>query len=123
LLSSMPKPDGFFDPKSPGGTPTPPETPQPPAANGAPAAPATPEPAPASGAAAASRPAPPAGGGGSGLNFANSDLAFSGTHLFMGNFHGFNTYGVEDPKKPKLLASIVCPGGQGDVSVRGNLLF
>ena len=27
------------------------------------------------------------------------------------------------PTKPQLLASVVCPGGQGDVSVYGNLLF
>ena len=26
-------------------------------------------------------------------------------------------------RKPKLIASVVCPGGQGDVSVYGNLLF
>jgi hypothetical protein len=57
------------------------------------------------------------------LAFANSDLAFAGDRLFVGNFHGFNTYNVEDPTTPKHLASVVCPGGQGDVSVVGNLLF
>ena len=67
-------------------------------------------------------PKPPAPPRGSGLNFANSDLAFSGQHLFIGNFNGFNVYDLADGRKPKLLASIVCPGGQGDVSVHGNLL-
>src|SRR5206468_2941126 len=57
------------------------------------------------------------------LAFANSDLAFQGTHLFMGSFHGYNTYDIERPTKPKLAASIVCPGGQGDVSIHGTLLF
>jgi hypothetical protein len=135
LVSSMPKPEGFFDPKNPAGIPTPPETapaaagspgatPAPDAA-AAPAAPATGAPAAGAPADGAPRPGPPPGGGGGGasLNFANSDLAFSGTHLIMGNFHGFNTYGIEDARKPRLLASIVCPGGQGDVSVHGNLLF
>ncbi len=43
--------------------------------------------------------------------------------MVMGNFHGFNAYDIESAKSPRLLASIVCPGGQGDVSIYGNLLF
>ena len=58
-----------------------------------------------------------------GLNFANSDLAFKGNTLFMGNFYGFNFYDIEDPRAVKLRASIPCPGGQGDLSVYGYLLF
>ncbi len=57
------------------------------------------------------------------LAFANSDLAFQGNHLFMGNFYGMNIYDISDPLKTRLLTSIVCPGGQGDVSVHKNLLF
>ena len=57
------------------------------------------------------------------LLFTNSDLAFSGNHVVVGNYHGFNTYNIERANKPQLLASVVCPGGQGDVSTWGNLLF
>ena len=57
------------------------------------------------------------------LNFANTDLAFADNFVFEGNYHGFNTYNVEDPLSPQLLGSVVCPGGQGDVSVIGNLLI
>jgi hypothetical protein len=57
------------------------------------------------------------------LNFANSDLAFQGNHVFLGNFSGFNIYDVENTRKPRIVTSIVCPGGQGDVSIYGNLLF
>ena len=57
------------------------------------------------------------------LNFANSDIAFAGDIVFEGNFHGFNTYNVEDPTEPRLYGSVVCPGGQGDVSVVGDLLI
>src|SRR5262245_11674086 len=57
------------------------------------------------------------------LAFANSDLAFQGNHLFMGNFYGVNIYDISDPAKAQLVTSMVCPGGQGDVSVYKNLMF
>ena len=105
LVSTLPKPDGFFDPGQPAGVASPPEG------------------AAAAGVRSAAPPSMPASAPADGLAFANSDLAFRGTHLFMGNFHGFNTYDIENTNRPRLLASIVCPGGQGDVSVHGNLLF
>src|SRR5262245_13032695 len=102
-IASRFKPDGFFDPTLTAGTATPPERdPNLPLLD--------PD-------------APPDPRFSNMLAFANSDLAFSGTHLFLGNFNGFNTYDIERPGKPKLSASIVCPGGQGDVSVHGHLLF
>jgi hypothetical protein len=105
LVSTQPKPAGFFDPKEPAGEPTPPERTPPP-----------PDDDPETG------PTPPPRRGG-GLNFANSDFAFQGSHYIQGNFHGFNIYEISNPKEPKVIASIVCPGGQGDVSVYGRLLF
>jgi hypothetical protein len=57
------------------------------------------------------------------LAFANSDFAFQGTTLFQGNFYGINFYDISNPHNITLLTSLVCPGGQGDVSVYGNLLF
>jgi len=57
------------------------------------------------------------------LAFANSDLAFQGNHLFQGNFYGVSIFDIADPAHTKLLTSLVCPGGQGDVSVYKNLLF
>jgi hypothetical protein len=57
------------------------------------------------------------------LAFANSDLAFQGNHLFQGNFYGVNIYDISNPAQAALLTSMVCPGGQGDVSVYKNLLF
>jgi hypothetical protein len=57
------------------------------------------------------------------LAFANSDFAFEGNHLFQGNFYGVNIYDISDPANTKLMTSLVCPGGQGDVSVYKNLLF
>lgn len=57
------------------------------------------------------------------LAFANSDFAFQRTHLFQGNFYGINFYDISNPAKVSLITSLVCPGGQGDVSVYGHLLF
>ena len=57
------------------------------------------------------------------LAFANSDLAFEGSHLFQGNFSGVSIYDISNPASAKLLTALVCPGGQGDVSVYKNLLF
>ena len=57
------------------------------------------------------------------LAFANSDFAFQGNHLFQGNFYGVNIFDISNPANTTLLTSLVCPGGQGDVSVYKNLLF
>jgi hypothetical protein len=57
------------------------------------------------------------------LAFANSDFAFQGNHLFQGNFYGVNIYDISNPANATLLTSMVCPGGQGDLSVYKNLMF
>jgi hypothetical protein len=57
------------------------------------------------------------------LAFANSDFAFQGNHLFQGNFYGLNIFDISNPANATLLTSVVCPGGQGDLSVYKNLLF
>ena len=57
------------------------------------------------------------------LLLGNTDMAFQGDRLFLGSFHGFNVYDIADPSAPRLLTSYPCPGGQGDLSVHGNLLF
>jgi hypothetical protein len=43
--------------------------------------------------------------------------------LVAGNYHGFNMYKIDEDGVPNLISSIVCPGGQGDVSIVGNLLI
>jgi hypothetical protein len=53
----------------------------------------------------------------------NSDLAFSDNHAFMGNYNGALIYDVNDPTDPELRTALVCPGGQGDISVHGDLMF
>jgi hypothetical protein len=56
------------------------------------------------------------------LSFANSDIAFQGNHAWVGNFMGFQLYDISGDS-PVLLNAYLCPGGQGDLSVYGNLLF
>jgi hypothetical protein len=55
--------------------------------------------------------------------FANSDLAFTGDHVIMGNFAGFQIFDVSDPANPTLRTEVYCPGGQHDPTVIGDLLF
>jgi hypothetical protein len=107
LVATLGKPEGFFDPAAPAGPVSRPEEPA--------DAPARPQ---AARDPNAPPPPPPPGSG-----FTNSDLAFKGNHVVAGNYHGFNTYNIERADRPRLVASVVCPGGQGDVSIWGNLLF
>ena len=91
-VATLPKPDGFFDPHAPGGLPMPTER--------VPEEEEVEEDEADEAAEDEEDAAPPARRSGI-LNFANSDLAFAGDVLFEGNFHGFNTYNVEDPLKPQ----------------------
>lgn len=53
----------------------------------------------------------------------NSDMAFVDNHVIVGSYNGFQVYDVSDASSPQLTGSFVCPGGQGDLSVHGDLLF
>ncbi len=57
------------------------------------------------------------------LSFSNTDMAFRDDVLFAGSYHGFNIYRLADDGSVQQLSSVVCPGGQGDVSVVGDLLI
>ena len=57
------------------------------------------------------------------FGFFNSDMAFQGNYAFMGSFNGFTIWDISNPSAPTLKTSVICPGGQGDVSVYKNLLF
>ena len=53
------------------------------------------------------------------LSFANTDMAFKDNILVAGSYHGFNIYELGNDGIPSLISSVVCPGGQGDVSIVG----
>jgi hypothetical protein len=50
-------------------------------------------------------------------------MAFFDDVMVAGSYHGFNIYRLQENGMPKHLSSVVCPGGQGDVSVVGDLLI
>jgi len=57
------------------------------------------------------------------LSFSNTDMAFRDDIMFAGSYHGFNIYRLDEGGLPQQISSVVCPGGQGDVSVVGDLLI
>ena len=57
------------------------------------------------------------------LSFSNTDMAFREDLLVAGSYHGFNMYKIQADGVPMLISSVVCPGGQGDVSIVGNILI
>jgi hypothetical protein len=53
----------------------------------------------------------------------NSDLTFQGKYAFAGNYSGFRIFDLSNPKAPKTVAQVLCPGSQNDITVSGDLLF
>ena len=118
LVASLPRPSGFFDPKNPADLPA-----------------KRLEKEPGERSAGESGEAEKSGDEGDEeededddgrsplLSFANTDMAFAGDVLVAGNYHGFNIYRLRDGGVPELVSSVVCPGGQGDVSIVGDLLI
>ena len=53
----------------------------------------------------------------------NSDLAFTGDYVIGGNYNGFVIYDISTPEDPKIVSEVLCPGGQGDLSVSGDLVY
>ena len=116
LVASLPKPAGFIDPKNPIEMSKGPEH-KPKAA----------EEDSEEGTAEDAKKLSPVEGGSRKrsplLSFSNTDMAFSGDTLVAGSYHGFNVYNIKEDGVPDLLSSVVCPGGQGDVSIVGDLLI
>ncbi|MXO86246.1 DUF305 domain-containing protein [Altererythrobacter aurantiacus] len=131
LVAAMPKPAGFFDPANPAELqpeikPEGKGTENTASAEAETSDPAEPDAATKTadaGEEEAEEPAPQFGKRGAPLVFANTDMAFSGDLLVAGNYHGFNAYRLGENGVPALVSSVVCPGGQGDVSIVGDLLI
>ena len=130
-VASLRKPAGFFNPANPADLrpPVPPKKGKEEKAEAAPAETPAAAPPPAAGTAPAAT--PPAreeedltefAERSPLLDFANTDMAFFGDVMVAGSYHGFNIYKLGADGVPNLMSSVVCPGGQGDVSVAGNIL-
>jgi hypothetical protein len=99
LVASLPKPTGFFDPRNPYELP-------------------------AAALVKKGEKVPEGAGRSPLLSFAQTDMAFQGDVLAVGNYHGFNIYRLSSTGgAPALVSSVICPGGQGDLSIVGNLLI
>jgi hypothetical protein len=120
LVSSLPKPAGFFDPANPAGLPQP-KAKKDEKGKASPAAKAKSK----SERAAVEKEFDPSEWSERSplLSFSNTDIAFSGDTMVVGNYHGFNIYKLAADGAPQLHSSIVCAGGQGDVSIVGDLLI
>jgi uncharacterized protein (DUF305 family) len=105
-IANLPKPTGFFDPENPAGLPPLIES----------------EDDEDEAADTEDEDGPQFGERSPFLSFSNTDMAFSGDLMAVGNYHGFNLYRLGSAQ-PELITSVVCPGGQGDVSIIGDLLI
>ena len=52
-----------------------------------------------------------------------TDMAFQDGKAFVGNYDGFSIIDVSNPRKPKTVVQVSCPGSQNDISVSGDLLY
>ncbi|MBB5074746.1 LVIVD repeat-containing protein [Nonomuraea endophytica] len=53
----------------------------------------------------------------------HTDMAFQDNYAYVGNYYGFSIYDIRRPSRTSLVSTVICPGGQMDVSVYGDLLF
>lgn len=52
-----------------------------------------------------------------------TDMAFQDDKAFVGNYDGFSIIDVKNPRKPRTIVQVKCPGSQNDISVSGDLLY
>ncbi|NNU16442.1 DUF305 domain-containing protein [Parvularcula sp. ZS-1/3] len=122
LVASLEKPRGFFDPENPAGLPPVIEPDEPEASEEEAEGEQSDEEAPVRTAEDNADAKTEWGERWPLLSFWNTDMAFSGDKMIAGNYHGFNVYELDGEGMPTLYSSVVCPGGQGDVSIVGDLL-